>query len=192
MKVIRVLDYRIVVFFFLFISSLCYSKNVDDEEKYNVIAEYCAYPSATTHKVWNLSVYRQVIPFRFSVRTITGLYSAMVSMVLDVPLNRKIELIYGNIASARGTPWGIEINESQGTYTYDIYEEDLETNDSLHLPDLFGKTYPLHWEIEIGVGPHKQKMVGDHTVYLSGFCTDEQLKVIQERKKKREEDSTLP
>jgi len=93
------------------------------------------------------------------------------------------ELVYRHISSVKGTPWGIEINESQGTYTYDIYEEDLETNDSLHLPYLFGKKYPLHWEIG---------MVGDHTVYISGFCTDEQLKAIQEREKKQKKVFTWP
>lgn len=192
MKVIHVLNCRIVVFLSLFVSSLSYSQNLDDVEKYNIVAEYCAYPTVDRHGVWDLSVYRQVIPFRFSVRTVTGLYSAMVSLVLNGPMKDNPQLIYGNIASVKGTPWGIELNESQGTYTYDIYEKDLETNDSLHLPELFGKTYPLHWEIEMDMGPHKQKMVGDHTVYISGFCTEEQLKLIQERKKKREEVSTWP
>lgn len=101
----------------------------------------------------------------------------MVSLVLDGSMKQNPQLIYGNIASVRGRSWGIEINESQRAYTYDIYEKDLETNDSLHLPDLFGKTYPLHWEIE---------MVGDHTVYISGFCNEEQMAQIKELKKKEE------
>lgn len=192
MKVIHVLNCRIVVFLSLFVSSLSYSQNLDDVEKYKIVAEYCAYPITDRHGVWGVSVYNQVIPIQFSVRTITGLYSAMVSLILNGPMKDNPQLIYGNIASVKGTPWGIELNESQGTYTYDIYEKDLETNDSLHLPELFGKIYPLHWEIEMGVGIHKQKMSGDHHVYISGFCTDEQLKSIQERKKNRENAPSLP
>lgn len=41
------------------------------------------------------------------------------------------------------------------------------------------------------IGLQKQKLVGDNMVYVSGFCTDEQLQVIRERKKNREEVLTL-
>ncbi len=44
----------------------------------------------------------------------------------------------------------------------------------------------FHCKIGMDISSYKQKMVGDHTVYISGFCTEEQLKTIQERKKNRE------
>jgi len=103
-------------------------------------------------------------------------------------VNVKPESFFGNFNT---TSCDYTKSDSVGLFIFDVYKEDFFI-DSLHLPELFGKTYTFHWEIEMGVGIHKQKMSGDHTVYISGFCTDEQLKTIQKRKKKLEKTATLP
>ena len=188
MKVIHALNCRIVIFFFLFISSLCYSQNVDDKEKLKALAEYCAYPVPDKHGSLSLSVYKQNVPFLFSIQTLYHCFSYRGTTHLDIPVDAKSGSFFKNFNT---TSCDYTKDDSVGLFIFDVYKEDFYV-DSLHLPELFDKTYTFHWEIEMGVGVHKQKMSGDHTVYISGFCTDEQLKVIQERKKKREEDSTLP
>lgn len=192
MKIIRVQNYKVTLVFFLFIASLCCSQDIDKKKKPDIMAEYCVYSSVKEKEGWSLSVYKQNIPFQLSIRTISGVYSSYISVILDVPLNQKPQLGYGHINSLVKNPWELKPNTSLVTYTYNIYGNDFETTDSLHLLDLFGKTFLLHWEIGMDISSYKQKMVGDHTVYISGFCTEEQLKTIQERKKNRENAPSLP
>ena len=58
--------------------------------------------------------------------------------------------------------------------------------DSLYVKSLFGTTNRLKWEYLLDMGKQKQKISGDNIIYISGFCTEEQLKAIRERKKKKE------
>jgi len=187
-KVIHVLDGRIIVFLSLFVSSLCYSQNADDGEKLNAMAEYCAYPDPDRHGSWSLSVYKQNVPFFFSIQTLYHCFSYEGTTNLDIPVNVKPKSFFKNFNT---TSCDYTKSDSVGLFIFDVYKEDFFI-DSLHLPELSGKMYTFHWEIEMGVGIHKQKMSGDHNVYISGFCTDEQLKLIQERKKNREDVSTFP
>jgi len=189
-KVIHVL-YNDIVFFlaiFLLITSQCFAQNMDDEKKLNVMVEYCAYPVSDRHDSWSLSIYKQNVPFLFSIRTLYHCFSYKGSTHLDIPVDARSGSFFKNFNT---TSCDYTKDDSVGLFIFDVYKEDFYV-DSLHLPELFGKTYTFHWEIEMGVGVHKQKMSGDHNVYISGFCTDEQSKTIQERKKKREETATLP
>ena len=51
---------------------------------------------------------------------------------------------------------------------------------------LFGKTFTLHWEYRFKEQKQAYVISGDNDVFISGFCTKEQLKAIRERKKKKE------
>ena len=66
---------------------------------------------------------------------------------------------------------------------YDLIDFYILQKDSLYIKSLFGTTNRLKWEYLLDMGKQKQKISGDNIIYISGFCTEEQLKAIRERKK---------
>ena len=66
---------------------------------------------------------------------------------------------------------------------YDLIDFYILQKDSLYIKSLFGTTNRLKWEYLLDMGKQKQKISGDNIIYISGFCTEEQLKIIRKRKK---------
>lgn len=150
--------------------------------------------------IWILVAHEQVTQLNITVKEDAEKYRDWLKYNLFVPIQNDSRLLllgggcFVNHIS-QGKPLHTERCESDKKHDYDVYSLfvfEFEKNDSLQLVQLVGKSYPLHWELNFNMGSQKQKIVGDNTVYISGFCTDEQLKTIQERKKKRENTPSLP
>lgn len=66
---------------------------------------------------------------------------------------------------------------------YEFIEFFFSSKDSLYIKSLFNSRTLLTWSYLLNMGMQKQEIKGDNVIYISGFCTGEQLKKIQERKK---------
>ena len=74
-------------------------------------------------------------------------------------------------------------NRNRVIKPYDLIDFYFLQKDSLYVKSLFKTTKRLTWEYHLEMGKQRQKISGDNTIYISGFCTEEQLKAIRERKK---------
>lgn len=68
---------------------------------------------------------------------------------------------------------------------YDHIDFFFSTKDSLYVKSLFDTETQLVWKYNLSMGMQKQEVKGENIIYISGFCTEDQLKMIQERKKKK-------
>jgi len=68
---------------------------------------------------------------------------------------------------------------------YDHIDFFFSTKDSLYVKSLFDTETQLVWRYILSLGMQKQEVKGENIIYISGFCTEDQLKMIQERKKKK-------
>ena len=157
----------------------------------SIMAEYCVY--LDTSKVKNM---KNIIKFsayedRISLNITLDFRSHDFSKSLSADLletEKKVKFvfpIFGGGGSSRPSP------KKESISPYDFLDFYVPRDDSLYAISMFDKTYTLHWEFSFEIGLQKQKLVGNNMVYVSGFCTDEQLQVIRERKKNREEALTL-
>ena len=79
----------------------------------------------------------------------------------------------------RGTTCSSRVDVSP----YDLIDFFFSIKDSLYVKSLFGLETRLTWKYHFDMGMQKQEVNGDNIIYISGFCTEEQLKAIRERKK---------
>lgn len=142
--------------------------------------------------IWILVTHEQVMPLNIIVKEDAKKYSDWLKYSLFVPIqNTSRILLLGNGCFvnhiSQGKPLYTERCESDKKHDYDVYSLfvfEFEKSDSLQLVQLVGKSYPIHWELDFNMGAQKQKIVGDNTVYISGFCNKEQLEQVKELKKK--------
>jgi hypothetical protein len=72
-------------------------------------------------------------------------------------------------------------------YIYDYIGFYYNHKDSTKISELFGKEHPLKWKLDFSMGKQEQTLSGTHSVYVSGFCNEEQREEIKELRKEREE-----
>jgi hypothetical protein len=163
----------------------------------SIMADFCVYPDTSkltdTSKfvkvkhILRLSPYRDRIPLNITL----DFGSHSFSKGLSASLLGSIKVFHFPLVlfGGGGGDW-FRRKESISVYDYlDFY---CDIKDSLPAISMFDKTYSLHWELDFKMNLQKQKIIGDNIIYISGFCTDEQLKLIQERKKKRKDVAIWP
>jgi len=157
----------------------------------SIMADFCVYPDTSKFvnmkHILRLSPYIDYVPLNVTL----DFKSHSISKGLSASLLGPEKIFHFPLALFDGSGGGwIQRKESISIYDYlDFY---CDIKDSLSAISMFDKTYPLHWELDFEMKPQKQKIIGDNIIYISGFCTDEQLKVIRDRKKNRKGVATWP
>ena len=77
---------------------------------------------------------------------------------------------------------GAKCARNRRVVPYDLIDFYILQKDSLYIKSLFGTTNRLKWGYLLNMGKQKQEFSGDNIIYISGFCTEEQLKIIRTRK----------
>lgn len=156
-----------------------------------IMADFCVYPDTSefvnVKYILRLSPYEDRIALNITLDFGSHSFSKDLSASILGPeklFHFGLPLFGGSICTR------CQRKESISVYDYlDFY---CDIKDSLSAISMFDKTYSLHWELDFEMDQQKQKIIGDNIIYISGFCTDEQLKLIQERKKNRKGVATWP
>ncbi|NLE04859.1 MAG: hypothetical protein GX638_08665 [Crenarchaeota archaeon] len=88
--------------------------------------------------------------------------------------------------SGPGLYLGRKHSESKTITPYDLIDFYVSIKDSLYVKSLFGTTNRLTWVYTLDMGKQEQEMTGDNIIYISGACTEEQMKMIRDRQKENQ------
>jgi len=156
-----------------------------------IMADFCVYPDTSNFfnmkHILRLSPYIDYVPLNVTLDFKSHSISKGLSASLLGP-----EKIFHFPLTLFGGGGGGWIRQKESISVYDYLDFYCDIKDSLSAISMFDKTYPLHWELDFEMNPQKQKIIGDNIIYISGFCTDEQLKLIQDRKKNRKGVASAP
>ena len=156
-----------------------------------IMADFCVYPDTSKFinmkNILRLSAYEDHVPLNVTLDFRSHSFSKGLSASL-----LEHEKIFHFPLILFGGGGGGWIRQKESISVYDYFDFYCDIKDSLSAISMFDKTYSLHWELDFEMDQQKQKIIGDNIIYISGFCTDEQFKLIQERKKNRKGVATWP
>lgn len=153
----------------------------------NVFGEYCfAKNSHEDSDVWLLKRYKEYKPYLFSYIPCSyhGSYS-LFSFDDATNFGPIGGGIFQNSEYDKTTPSECSENKFIRKYFFadDIYQ--LSQSEMSKIVDLENKYYELNWEITYDSNYIRLHYSDSTKVYISGFCTEKQLKLIKERKKEK-------
>ena len=178
----------------IFIASafaFCHAADYPDEKSDDdpIFAYFCFYKDVVSwiknDSVYALSYYEMQNEFTISVDYKSTTSSSIFGVNLPDLDQKKIQtdLMRGVQGEGGGFYQGRKYPGNRIVKPYDLIDFYILQKDSLYIKSLFGTTNRLKWEYLLDMGKQKQKISGDNIIYISGFCTKEQLKAIRERKK---------
>lgn len=186
--------YKICIFI-AFSFALCSAADYPDEKSDDdpIFAYFCFYKDSISwlhgeDSVYVLTYYemKNEITITINFKSTTDFSSFWVSLP-DLDRNKIIiNPFRGTQGSGSGFYRGRKYSENRTVTPYDLIDFYILQKDSLLVKSLLGTTNRLKWDYDLKMGKQKQEFSGDNTIYISGFCTEEQLKAIRERKKKKE------
>ncbi|MCQ2101158.1 MULTISPECIES: hypothetical protein [unclassified Fibrobacter] len=172
--VMNVRSISIVIFFCIVISFA-----EGDSLSNDVFGEYCLVKDEKN--VWNLEKYKENKPFLFSyIRcSYTGLYGVFISdpwSSFGVPM--------GSSSFDKNKP-----SKCSNKFSFDreyIFANEFKVEQTKEwaneIAGLQNKFHDLDWKVTYDSNYVRLNTSGTAKIYISGFCTEEQLKMIQERK----------
>ena len=175
---------------FAFCNAADYPDEKSDDDP--IFAYFCFYKDVVSwiknDSVYALSYYEMQNEFTISVDYKSTTSSSIFGVNLPDLDQKKIQtdLVRGMQGEGAGFYRGRKYPGNRIVKPYDLIDFYILQKDSLYIKSLFGTTNRLKWEYLLDMGKQKQKISGDNIIYISGFCTEEQLKAIRERKKKKE------
>ena len=173
---------------FAFCNAADYPDEKSDDDP--IFAYFCFYKDVVSwiknDSVYALSYYEMQNEFTISVDYKSTTSSSIFGVNLPDLDQKKIQtdLVRGVQGEGGGFYQGRKYPRNRVVKPYDLIDFYILQKDSLYIKSLFGTTNRLIWEYLLDMGKQKQKISGDNIIYISGFCTEEQLKIIRKRKKK--------
>lgn len=175
---------------FAFCNAADYPDEKSDDDP--IFAYFCFYKDVVSwiknDSVYALSYYEMQNEFTISVDYKSTTSSSIFGVNLPDLDQKKIQtdLVRGVQGEGGGFYQGRKYPRNRVVKPYDLIDFYILQKDSLYVKTLFGTTNRLKWRYLLNMGKQKQEFSGDNIIYISGFCTEEQLKAIRERKKKNE------
>ena len=191
------MNVQVIYKFCIFIASafaLCNAADYPDEKSDDdpIFADFCFYKDSISwlevDSVYVLTYYemKNEITFSINFKSTTDFSFFWVSLP-DLDRDKiDINPVRGTQGAGPGSFLGRKHSRNRTVTPYDMIDFYILQKDSLYVKSLFGTTNRLKWDYHLDMGKQKQEFSGDNTIYISGFCTEEQLKAIRERKKKKE------
>jgi hypothetical protein len=183
----------IILALFTFVSALAQATDSSKIQlpKYDfIIAEYCLSFETDTRfagdKGWKLLRYEQFTPLTIKIQTRSYDYNYGISANLDADIKFSTFFLKKMDATCIGKRSHGESFECRldrhGEYNiYDyfnvlyLYSQKI---DSAGLSVLFGKVFPIKWNLEFEIDEHPHNISGSYNIKISGICNEEQLKKI--------------
>jgi hypothetical protein len=178
----------------------CYIPNPDPEkcphkraENY-ITAEYCLISDIKDDR-WKLLSYERAVPLTIKILTKSSDYHPKLNVDLDtdikfgnfaMPGGKSFEC-YKNTSLSEKYPCRGDIDEEYNIYdTFDtlLINYKARNMDSAKVSALFGKVFPIKWDLKFEIDYQPHNLSGSHNIKISGYCNKEQLKKIAEDKKK--------
>lgn len=145
----------------------------------SLAAEFCIY---YRDKAWEMAPYRIPKDSILIFSEIGTEYSRWLSIEID---RFNYSLFFLGALGGAQSNYLHPINDTVSIYSnmnITFFDKEIRKED-------FPKILKLHWKYTFSVNKKKQTVNNDGWIYISGFCTDEQLAIIrqnaEERKKKR-------
>ena len=175
-----------ISFFLLFLCICVFSQETTSPTKWEVFGEYC-FAKEMTKKgiVWKWKKYKGSKEYLFSY----------------IPCSFKGNYSFNNNTNG-GPLFGYMLNTSvfNDEKPSKCLKEDFDSREYVSLDEIQESTeaeqsklsiikntyYDLDWKINYDSNYVRIHHSGSAKIYISGFCTEEQLKAIRERKKKKE------
>ena len=182
--------YKLCIFIasaFAFCNAADYPDEKSDDDP--IFADFCVYKDVVSwiknDSVYALSYYKMQNEFTITIDYKSTTSSSIFGVNLPDLDQEKIQtdLVRGMQGEGAGSYRGRKYPGNRAVKPYDLIDFYILQKDSLYVKSLFGTTNRLKWEYLLDMGKQKQKISGDNIIYISGFCTEEQLKIIRKRKK---------
>ena len=169
-----------------FIVLLCYSCSQEfNFSQNNVFGEYCAAKNLNKNgDIWLLKKYKENKPYLFSYIP-CSYYGNYSGFFFDKKSN--YEMLYGGVLQNsvydETTPSECSKNKFNREYFFanEIYRS--TQSEMSKIIDLENKYHNLNWKISYDSNYVRLHHSGSTKVYISGFCTEEQLEIIRKREK---------
>jgi hypothetical protein len=165
----------------------------NSKSKKFITAEYCI--SSDAAEGWKLLSYERFVPLAIKIQTEGFNYTFTSRASFDADIKFSSPIGFSTIvASARCNKdkWCrniLKINEEYNIYDiFDVLyiDESLQKIDSAQISTLFGKVFPIKWEAKFDIDGQPHSLSGSYNIKISGMCSKEQLKKIEEKKKVKE------
>lgn len=164
------------------------SENLD-----SVMVDMCLFKDeekSDEEAVWKLKAYHYRTFFSITIKENAGKFSGILFYHWNSPFGDFPGLLiidkncWGGVeASSRG--WSRQVRCSGDSIHKIVPYEGISFNFSDKsyqlLPLLFKKTFPVSWSYYFHVDKQGQKIEGKSRIYVSGFCTDEQLEIVRRK-----------
>lgn len=182
--------YKLCIFIacaFAFCNAADFPNEKSDDDP--IFADFCVYKDVVSwiknDSVYALSYYKMQNEFTITIDYKSTTSSSIFGVNLPDLDQEKIQtdLVRGMQGEGVGSYRGRKYSGNRVVKPYDLIDFYILQKDSLYVKSLFGTTNRLKWEYLLDMGKQKQKISGDNIIYISGFCTVEQLKIIRKRKK---------
>lgn len=151
-----------------------------------VAARFCFYPSENKDSTyWIAGVYERNVPLGVLFYT-KGMDKEIVMNVTLIP-GAKVNtdnsrFFFCSVSGFKGENLHdvpCDRNMYENVYSY---FESAKFMDSTQIAKYFDSYQKLKWNVKLSFKEHKQNWNGEHVVYISGFCTNEQMKEIKKIK----------
>lgn len=183
--------YKLCIFIacaFAFCNAADYPDEKSDDDP--IFADFCFYKDSISwihgeDSVYVLTYYKMKNEITISINfKSTTDYSFFWVSLPDLDRNKIIiNPVRGTQGSGAGFYRGRKYSDNRTVSPYDLIDFYILPKDSLFVKSLLGTKNRLEWDYHLDMGKQKQKFSGDNIIYISGFCTEEQLKIIRKRKK---------
>ena len=176
------LIFLLVVFFGF---ACAYAQGPMSSSSEEVFGEYCFTEDDDKADYWVLEKYKSNKPYLFSYSQCS--YDYRHSILPDYaylfvgPISMIVNSVFDKAKPARCMP-----NYYSEKMVYESYEKILwfSKKQELEADSLFGHYFTIRWNVDYDSSYVRLNASGSARFYISGFCTEEQLKAIRERKKK--------
>jgi hypothetical protein len=182
------------------VAESCVSFDTEYElEKINKITECnstateCCSNSDKYYKRWKLLHYEQYVPLIIKIQTKGYKYNSIMSVYLDADIKFDTSFLTGSsVGCVSGKYFNCKPEKEDIDEEYNIYDSlnilyfYSPKTDTVEIPALFGKVFPVKWILEFEADNQPLNISGSYNIKISGFCTKEQLKKIAEDKRKKE------
>lgn len=181
----KVMNVRIFIFSTILITSLVFSQ--DSIASRDVYGEYCFTEGDDKTDYWVLEKYKSNKPYLFSYSQCSYDYRHSILPDYDYFFSGPISMIKNSVFD-KAKPARCMPNHYSEKMVYESYEKILwfSKEQELETDSLFGHYFIIRWNVDYDSSYVRLNASGSARFFISGFCTEEQLKAIRERKKKKE------